>query len=102
MSFTIVNLQAAKFIIITSTGKLSNVFKELGFRNIFCRGCLETEKGMDLFILLEEDQVNLCCFRTLDGRNDPEVSSAQFCAAKFWIPERVIGKIYYFSNRTLT
>lgn len=47
---------------------------------------------MDLFMLMKDEQVNLCCFRTQDNRFDPEVSSAPFCAARFWIPEHVIGR----------
>lgn len=68
------------------------MFRTIGFKNVFCTENPENEKGMDLFIVLGEEHVNLCCFRTSDNHFDPEVSSIRFCASKFWIPSRVVGK----------
>jgi len=58
---------------------------------MFCRDITGNQRGKDLFIILGEEQIDLCCFRTLDNQTDTTVTSCQFTASKFWIPERITG-----------
>lgn len=67
------------------------MFSDMGIRNVFCREINDNERGKDLFIILGEEQIDLCCYRTLDNQTDSSVSSAAFTACEFWIPERIIG-----------